>query len=141
MRLGIRRMPICPIQGGQRYDFYANQMLFFHIVTPAANLLRTLSPSPTYIFPYLAPMDAKITLSFDKEVARKAKEYAASQNISLSRLVEFLLHKTTTGQYSSLEDYPIADWVKEVSEGPGEYRTKKRTRKELKDEFFASRKK
>jgi len=87
-------------------------------------------------------MDAKVTLSFDKEVARKAKEYAASQNISLSRLVEFLLHKTTTGQYSSLEDYPIADWVKEVSEGPGEYRTrKKRTRKELKDEFFASRKK
>jgi len=86
-------------------------------------------------------MDAKVTLSFDKEVARKAKEYAASQNISLSRLVEFLLNKTTTGQYSSLEDYPIADWVKEVSEGPGEYRIRKRTRKETKNEFFASRKK
>jgi hypothetical protein len=86
-------------------------------------------------------MDAKITLSFNKEIAQKAKEYAASQNISLSRLVEFLLNKTITGQYSSLEDYPIADWVKEVSEGPGEYRTKKRSRKESKDEYFASRKK
>jgi hypothetical protein len=31
-KIGIHRMPICPIQGGQRYDFYANQMLFFHIV-------------------------------------------------------------------------------------------------------------
>ena len=87
-------------------------------------------------------MDTKVTLSFDKEVIRDAKEYAASQNISLSRLVEFLLRKAASGQYSSLEDYPIAAWVKEVSEGPGEYRTKKkRTRKELKDEFFASRKK
>jgi hypothetical protein len=86
-------------------------------------------------------MDAKVTLSFNKEVVRKAKEYAASQNISLSRLVEFLLNKTTAGQYSSLEDYPIADWVKEISEGPGEYRTRKRTRKETKNEYFSSRKK
>ena len=86
-------------------------------------------------------MDSKITLSFNKEVARKAKEYAASQNISLSRLVEFLLNKTITGQYSSLEDYPISDWVREISEGPGEYRTRKKTNKETKDEFFASRKK
>ncbi|HEX3935293.1 MAG TPA: DUF6364 family protein [Puia sp.] len=86
-------------------------------------------------------MDTKVTLSFNKEVVREAKEYAASQNISLSRLVEFLLRKAASGQYTSLEDYPIAAWVKEVSEGPGEYRTRKRTRKELKDEFFASRKK
>lgn len=86
-------------------------------------------------------MDTKVTLSFNKEVVLKAKEYAAAQNISLSRLVEFLLNKTISGQYSSLEDYPIASWVQEISEGPGEYRTKKRTNKETKDEFFASRKK
>jgi hypothetical protein len=86
-------------------------------------------------------MDAKVTLSFDKEVVHQAKEYAASQNISLSRLVEFLLRRTTMGQYSSLEDFPIADWVKQVSEGPAEYRTRKRSRKDLKDEFFSSRKK
>jgi Family of unknown function (DUF6364) len=85
-------------------------------------------------------MDAKVTLSFDQEVIRQAKEYAASQNISLSRLVEFLLHRTTMGQYSSLEDFPIADWVKQVSDGPAEYRTRKRSNKDLKDEFFSSKK-
>lgn len=85
-------------------------------------------------------MDTKVTLSFNKEVVHKAKEYAASQNISLSRLVEFLLNKTISGQYSSLEDYPIASWVQEISEGPGEYVSRKKTRKELKDEYFNSRK-
>jgi hypothetical protein len=84
-------------------------------------------------------MDAKITLSFDKEVIRNAKEYAASQNISLSRLVEFLLRKTTNGVFSSMEDYPISDWVRQVAEGPAEYHTKKRSRKDSKDEFFSSK--
>ncbi len=36
-------------------------------------------------------MDAKITLSFDKSVITKAKRYAEDNNISLSRLTEFLL--------------------------------------------------
>ena len=85
-------------------------------------------------------MDSKVTLSFDKEVIQNAKKYAAANNISLSRLVEFLLRKTTTGQYSSLEDYPISDWVLKVAEGQAEYLTKKRSSKDLKDEFFSSRK-
>jgi len=85
-------------------------------------------------------MDSKITLSFDKEVIQEAKKYAEDNNISLSRLVEFLLRKTTSGQYSSMEDYPIADWVRQVAEGPVEYQTRKKTRKDLKDEFFSSKK-
>ena len=85
-------------------------------------------------------MDAKITLSFNKEVIHNAKEYAASQNISLSRLVELLLRKTTMKEYSSMEDYPIADWVREVAEGPAEYHTRKKSRKDRKDEYFSSKK-
>jgi len=85
-------------------------------------------------------MDAKVTLSFDEEVIRRAKEYAASQNLSLSRLVEILLRKVAIAEYKSLEDIPIADWVREVSEGPIEYRTRKRTRKDSKDDFFSSKK-
>jgi len=85
-------------------------------------------------------MDTKVTLSFDEEVIRRAKEYAASQNISLSRLVELLLRKVAISEYKSLEEIPIADWVKEVSEGPIEYRTRKKTRKESKDDFFSSKK-
>jgi predicted HicB family RNase H-like nuclease len=38
-------------------------------------------------------MDSKITLSCDESVISRAKEYAADNNISLSRLVEFLLKK------------------------------------------------
>ena len=66
---------------------------------------------------------------------------AASQNISLSRLVEFLLRRITTGEYRSLEDFPIADWVLQVAEGPAEYNTGSKSRKTLKGEFFTSRKK
>ena len=86
-------------------------------------------------------MDSKVTLSFDQEVIRHAKQYAASQNISLSRLVEFLLRRVTTGEYRSLEDFPIADWVMQVAEGPAEYNTGSKSRKTLKGEFFTSRKK
>ena len=85
-------------------------------------------------------MDAKVTLSFDREVIREAKKFAEAHNISLSRLMEFLLRKATSGHYQDLEDLPIADWVFEVSEGKAEYHTRPKTRKALKNEFLDSRK-
>lgn len=85
-------------------------------------------------------MDAKVTLSFDKEVIEKAKKYAESQNISLSRLTEFLLRQITTGSYKTLEKFPVADWVNQLAEGRAEYVTKRRTRRSLKNEYLNSRK-
>jgi len=85
-------------------------------------------------------MDAKITLSFDEDVISKAKKYAAKNNISLSRLVEFLLQKTTSSNYQSLEDFPISGWVSQVAEGEAIYQTKKRTRKASKSEYLSSKK-
>ncbi len=85
-------------------------------------------------------MDAKVTLSFDEGVVTKAKRYASKNNISLSRLVEFLLQKTISGDYSSLEELPISDWVNQVSEGEATYHTKKKKRKSIKDEYFSSKK-
>jgi len=85
-------------------------------------------------------MDSKITLSFDEAVIKKAKKYAEARNISLSRLIEFLLSKITTSQYQSLEEFPISDWVSEVSEGHAVYKTKKTTRKAAKSEYFTSKK-
>ena len=86
-------------------------------------------------------MDAKITLSFDESVISKAKKYAEKNNISLSRLTEFLLNKVTSSNYETFEDYPISDWVMMVAEGEAEYQTsKKRTRKSSKEEFFKSKK-
>ncbi len=85
-------------------------------------------------------MDSKITLSFDEGVILKAKKYAENNNISLSRLTEFLLQKITSNHYQSLEDFPISEWVSQVSEGEAVYQTKKRTRKASKNEFFSSKK-
>jgi hypothetical protein len=85
-------------------------------------------------------MDAKITLSFDESVINKAKRYAEDNNISLSRLTEFLLNKVTSSNYKSLEDFPISDWISMVSEGQAEYQTKARKSKVLKSEYFKSKK-
>jgi len=85
-------------------------------------------------------MDAKVTLSFDREVIQKAKALAEAHNISLSRFLEYLLRKATSENYQELEDLPIADWVNEVAEGKAEYLTRPRSRKTLNREFFDSRK-
>jgi hypothetical protein len=85
-------------------------------------------------------MDAKITLSFDQDVIVRAKKFADSQNISLSRLTEMLYSKIVTGHYSNLEELPVSDWVTELAEGKAIYKSKQTHRKALKDEFFKSRK-
>lgn len=84
-------------------------------------------------------MDAKVTLSFNQSIIEQAKAYAEQHNISLSRLVEFLLKQTTSGNYQSLEDMPIADWVNMVSEGTTEYQTKSKSRKDLKTDYYSSK--
>ena len=85
-------------------------------------------------------MDAKITLSFNEVVANKAKKYAERNNISLSRLVEFLLEKVTSSNYTSFEEFPVSDWVSQVAEGEATYLTKPRSRKSLKSEYYSSKK-
>ncbi|WP_423146060.1 DUF6364 family protein [Rubrolithibacter danxiaensis] len=84
-------------------------------------------------------MDTKLTLSFNEEVVRKAKQYAADNNISLSRFIEYLLNKATSTEYKALEELPVADWVYQLAEGKAEYQVK-RSRKASKKEFFESRK-
>ena len=85
-------------------------------------------------------MDTKITLSFDESAINKAKKYADANNISLSRLTEYLYNKITSSTYAQLEDLPISDWVNRVAEGQAEYKTRSKKRKEMKHEFFKSKK-
>lgn len=85
-------------------------------------------------------MDAKITLSFDATVINKARRYAEDNNISLSRLIEFILDMVTSKSYPSLEDFPISEWVNMVGEGKAIYQTKHRNNKELKSEYFQAKK-
>ncbi len=84
-------------------------------------------------------MDAKITLSFDKQIIKEAKEFAAENNISLSRLTEFIYRQMTSENYKNLEELPIADWVNMVAEERPEY-GKPVSRKKMKSEFFDSKK-
>lgn len=84
-------------------------------------------------------MDTKVTLSFNEDVIAQAKKYAADHDISLSRLIEFLLKKVTSSDHRSIEEYPIADWVNQIAEGKAEYHTKA-NRKSSKKQFFESRK-
>lgn len=84
-------------------------------------------------------MDAKLTLSFNKEIINKGKEFAHKNNISLSRLIEHLLAKVVDKPYQSLEDFPISDWVNLIADGQALYQTKN-SRKKLKDEFFSAKK-
>ena len=84
-------------------------------------------------------MDAKITMSFDEEIINKAKRFAEENNISLSRLTEFLLRKATSKHYKSLDDLPVSDWVSMVSEGSAEYSTKPKSNKQLKAAYFKSK--
>jgi hypothetical protein len=84
-------------------------------------------------------MDAKLTLSFNQDIINKAKAFADKNNISLSRLVEYLLAKVVDKPYQSLEDFPISDWVNIVADGQALYQTKS-SRKKQKDEFFSAKK-
>ena len=85
-------------------------------------------------------MDTKVTLSFNDVIIGKAKQFAEQNNISLSRLTEFLYKQITTGEYKSLDELPVADWVNQVAEGKAEYHTKARKRKVMKAEYLSSKK-
>lgn len=85
-------------------------------------------------------MDAKVTLSFNKGIIERAKAYAESQNMSLSRMLELLLDKVTTKQYASIEEFPISDWVNALAEGKSEYVTSAKSRAKLKSEYHSRKK-
>jgi hypothetical protein len=84
-------------------------------------------------------MDAKITLSFDKKIIERAKEFAAQQNVSLSRLTEYLYAQITSGDYKTLDELPVADWISILAEGQAEYK-KSPSRKQMRSLYFDSKK-
>lgn len=85
-------------------------------------------------------MDAKLTLSLDNDAINQAKLFAEKNNISLSRLTEFLYRKLSDNAYQNLEDLPISDWVMMAAEGQTEYKTKPKSSKKLRSEYFDSKK-
>jgi hypothetical protein len=86
-------------------------------------------------------MDAKVTLSFNASVVEKAKVYAESRGISLSRLTEILLRRLTSGTYTNIEDFPVSDWAHMLAEGEAEYIRTSKSSKSLRSEMHESKKK
>ncbi len=63
-------------------------------------------------------MDTKLTLKLDKDVIDRAKEYAASNKRSLSRIVEAYLRSLTNEDKSQDKDeIQISPFVKSMSSG------------------------
>lgn len=63
-------------------------------------------------------MDAKLTLKLNKEVIEKAKEYASSNNRSLSRMIEsYLKALVKTEKSESSDEIKISTFVKSMRTG------------------------
>jgi hypothetical protein len=63
-------------------------------------------------------MDTKLTLKLDKYVIEKAKEYAASNKRSLSRLIEdYLKALVIRKDAEDIEEIEISPFVKSMSTG------------------------
>ncbi|MCH8536013.1 MAG: DUF6364 family protein [Flavobacteriaceae bacterium] len=60
-------------------------------------------------------MDTKLTLKLNQEVIEKAKKYASSKKISLSRIIESYLQSLTTEEEKN--DFEISPFVKSISTG------------------------
>jgi len=85
--------------------------------------------------------DAKIPLSFYAAIIEKANNYAELRGISLSRLTEVLLRRLLTAGYTSLEEFPVNDWVNMVSEDEAKYIKTPPSGSELRAEMRKTRKK
>ncbi|MCZ2084967.1 MAG: DUF6364 family protein [Flavobacteriales bacterium] len=59
-------------------------------------------------------MDSKLTLKLNERVIKRAKKYASTKKLSLSRLIENYLDSITQEQS---DDFEISPFVKSISSG------------------------
>ena len=59
-------------------------------------------------------MDSKLTLKLNENVIERAKKYASSKSLSLSRLIENYLDSLTQEQE---DEFEISPFVKSISSG------------------------
>jgi hypothetical protein len=70
-------------------------------------------------------MDTKLTLNVDKNVIEKAKEYAKSHKISLSRLIESYLSSLISKKSREIEITPLVESLSGVIELDDDFDYKK----------------
>lgn len=61
-------------------------------------------------------MDTKLTLSLDKDVIERAKKYAKSKKVSLSRIIESYLASLIEQKTSDIEITPLVEQLSGVIE-------------------------
>ena len=61
-------------------------------------------------------METKLTLRLKKSVIERAKEYAHSQKISLSKIIEIYLESITTSTEKDVETTPLVESLSGVIE-------------------------
>lgn len=69
----------------------------------------------------LIAMDKKLTLSLDKAIIERAKSYAKSNNISLSKLIEAYLGALTKNKKEASEITPLVKSLSGVIELPTDF--------------------
>lgn len=75
-------------------------------------------------------MNAKLTLSLDKEVIEQAKAYAKEQGISLSKMLENYLKIMVSKEPEDKKEIEISPFVKSLAVPGLKPRTKEEMRKE-----------
>ena len=65
-------------------------------------------------------MDTKLTLKLDKEIIHRAKVYAESKKISLSKLIESYLQLLTNGNVTADNISPLVESLSGVIEVPNQ---------------------
>ncbi len=82
-------------------------------------------------------MKSKLTLTLDKDVIEKAKEYAAAQERSLSNLIEsYLKLLVSRDEIIDDEKFPITPFVKSMTSGshlPADFDYKTAVREHLQE--------
>ncbi|MDA0196788.1 MAG: DUF6364 family protein [Bacteroidetes bacterium] len=80
-------------------------------------------------------MNTKLTLKLDKAVIDKAKEYAQSQKISLSRLIESYLASPISKQNKDMEISPLVESLSGVIKLDKDFDYKKEYNDFLKEKY------
>jgi len=70
-------------------------------------------------------MDTKLTIKLDQTIIEKAKKYAKSKNISLSRIIESYLNAITRDEIQNEEISPLVRSLSGIIEIPDKFDFKK----------------
>lgn len=70
-------------------------------------------------------MDTKLTIKLDRNIIEKAKKYAKSKNISLSRIIESYLNAITRDEIQHEDISPLVQSLSGIIEIPDDFDFKK----------------